>query len=36
MEKQLFVLGMAIVFSLGLGACGNAEKTSEDASQKSK
>lgn len=35
MKKQLFVLGMATVFSLGLGACGNAEKSSEDASQKS-
>ncbi|MGE7781724.1 ABC transporter substrate-binding protein [Peribacillus sp. NPDC097264] len=35
MKKKLMVLGMAAVFSIGLGACGNAENSSGDTSEKS-
>ena len=35
MKKKLMVLGMAAVFSIGLGACGNADESSGDTSKKS-
>lgn len=34
MKKKLFIIGMATVFSIGLGACGNVEKTSQKSSEK--
>ncbi|TYR81884.1 iron-hydroxamate ABC transporter substrate-binding protein [Priestia megaterium] len=36
MKKKLFLVGMATVFSIGLGACNNAETTANKASEKPK
>ncbi|MBU3574198.1 iron-hydroxamate ABC transporter substrate-binding protein (plasmid) [Priestia aryabhattai] len=33
MKKKIFLVGMATVFSIGLGACGNAETTSTKATK---